>query len=224
MTELSFCKGCLAGKMCRKPFPAVGDIRSMQRLQLVHSDVCGPMHMPSIGGAKYFVTFIDNYTRCCAVHFMRHKSEVLEKFIEFEASVTNGVGKAIGTLRMDNGSKYLSTELRNYLKEEGIRHELTVPHSPQQNGMNQTLVESARSMISHVGNHLHTTMLKENETPYERWYGRRADVGHLHVFGCMAYAHVPDSERRKLDKKSKKMRFVGYSLTSKGYRLFDGTN
>ena len=185
MTELSFCKGCLAGKMCRKPFPAVGDIRSMQRLQLVHSDVCGPMHMPSIGGAKYFVTFIDNYTRCCAAHFMRHKSEVLEKFIEFEASITNSVGKAIGTLRMDNGSKYLSTELQNYLKEKGIRHELTVPHSPQQNGMNQTLVESARSMIAHVAlsdtfwaeavctaayvrNHLHTTVLKENETPYER--------------------------------------------------------
>lgn len=49
-------------------------------------------------------------------------------------------------------------------------------------------------------------------------------MGHLRVFGCMAYAHVPDSERQKLDKKSKKMRFVGYSLTSKGYHLFDGTN
>ena len=43
-TELSFCEGCLAGKMCRKPFPAVGEIRSMRKLQLVHSDVCGPMH------------------------------------------------------------------------------------------------------------------------------------------------------------------------------------
>ena len=188
MTELSFCKGCLAGKMCRKP-------SSTNRLQLVHSDVCSPMHMPLIGGAKYFVTFIDNYTRCCAVHFKRHKSEALEKFIEFEASVTNGVGKAIGTLRMDNGSKYLSTELQNYLKEKGIRNELTVAHSPQQNGMNQTLVESARSMIAHmalsdtfwaeavctaayVTNHPHTMVLKENETPYERWYGRKADVGH----------------------------------------------
>ena len=120
MTELSFCEGCLVGKMCRKPFPAVGEIRSTRRLQLVHGDVCGPMHTPSIGGAKYFVTFIDDYTRCCAVHLMRHKSGVLEKFIEFEASVTNGVGKAIGTLRTDNGGEYLSTELKNYLKEKGI--------------------------------------------------------------------------------------------------------
>ncbi|XP_068691139.1 uncharacterized protein [Montipora foliosa] len=73
ITELSFCEGCLAGKMCRKPFPIVGGIRSMRKLQLVHSDVCGPMQTQAIGGAKYFVTFIDDYTRCCAVHFMKHK-------------------------------------------------------------------------------------------------------------------------------------------------------
>ena len=82
MTELS-CEGCLAVKMCRKPFPAVGEIQSTRRLQLVHSDLCGPMHTPSIGGAKYFVTFIDDYTRCCAVYFMKHKLEVFDKFIEF---------------------------------------------------------------------------------------------------------------------------------------------
>ena len=66
--------------------------------------------------------------------------------------------------------------------------------------------------------------LKGNETPYERWYEKKPDLSHLRVFGCAANAHVPDGERRKLDKKSKKMRFVGYSLTSKGYRLFDETS
>ena len=79
ITELSFCEGCLAGKMCRKPFPAVGEIHSTRRLQLVHSEVCGPMRTPSIGAAKYFVTFIDDYTRCCAIHFMKHKSEVFRE-------------------------------------------------------------------------------------------------------------------------------------------------
>ena len=59
MTELSFCEGCLAGKMCRKRVPAVGEIRLMRKIQLVHSDVCGVMHTHSIGEAKYFVTFID---------------------------------------------------------------------------------------------------------------------------------------------------------------------
>ena len=233
ITELSFCEGCLAGKMSRKPFPTVGEIQSKHKLQLVHSDVCGPMQTQSIGGAKYFVTFIDDYTCCCTVYFMKHKSEVLDKFKEFEVTTTNDAGRAIGTLRTDNGGEYLSSAFQNYLKEKGIRHELTVPHSPQQNGvserMNQTLVESACSMIAHAGllnifwveaisaaayvrNRLPTMVLKERETPYERWYGRKPDVSHFRVFGCMAYTHVPDCKRRKLDTNSKKMHFVGYSL------------
>ena len=132
-------------------------------------------------------------------------------------------------MRTDIGGEYLSTKLQNYLKEKGIRHELTVPHSPQQNGvaerMNWTLVESARSMIAHAAlSDVFWAEALKNETLYDWWYGKKPDVGHLRVFGCMAYAHEPDSERRKLDKKSRKMRFVGYSLTSKGYRLFDEKN
>ena len=84
--ELSFCEGCVEGKMQRKPFKPVGEIRSTRRLQCVHSDVCGSMPTESIGGAKYFVTFIDNYWQCCGVYFMQHKSEVLDKFKVFEAA------------------------------------------------------------------------------------------------------------------------------------------
>jgi len=126
---------------------------------------------------------------------------------------------------------------------KGILHELTVAHSPEQNGvaerMNRTLVESARAMLSHAGlrnnlwaeaintaaylrNRIPTAAVKEMTTPYERWYGRKPSISHLRVFGCVAYAHIPDVERRKLDKKARKLRFVGYSMTSKGYRLFDG--
>ena len=64
--------------MHQKPFKSVGDIRSTRQLQLVHSDVCGPMQTRSIGGQNYFVTFIDDYSRCCAVYFLKQKSEVFE--------------------------------------------------------------------------------------------------------------------------------------------------
>ena len=239
---LSFCEGCVEGKMHRAPFKPVGEIRSTRRLQLVHSDVCGPMQTESLGGRKYFVTFIDDYSRCCDVYFLKSKSEVFGKFKEFEASVTNESDRSIGTLRTDNGGEYLSGEFKEYLKSKGIRHELTVPHSPQQNGvaerMNRTLIESARTMIAHAGlpnsywaeavataayvrNRMPTTAIKNDQTPYERWYGRKPNVSHLRVFGCVAYAHVPDSERQKLDKKAVKLRFVGYAKMSKGYRLLD---
>ena len=241
-TKLSFCEGCVAGKLKRAPFKPVGEIRSKRKLQLVHSDVCGPMPTDSIGGNKYFVTFIDDYSRCCAVYFLKSKSEVPEKFKEFEARVFRDCGEHVGTLRSDNGGEYLSTEFRQYLQSTGIHHELTVPHSPQQNGvaerMNRTLMESARSMINHAGlpdkywaeavecaayirNRLPTSALTERKTPFEMWSGRKPNLSHLKVFGCMAYAHIPDSQRNKLDKKAVKLQFVGYAIQSKGYRLLD---
>ena len=189
---LSFCEGCVEGKMHRAPFKPVGEIRSTRRLQLVHSDVCGPMQTESLGGRKYFATFIDDYSRCCNVYFLKHKSEVSEKFKEFE------------TLRTDNGGEYLSGEFKEYLKSRGIRYELTVPYSPQQNGvaerMNRTLMESARAMIAHAGlpnsywgeavataayvrNRMPTTAIKNNQTPYERWYGRK-------LWGLMLLLHT----------------------------------
>ena len=238
--KLSFCEACAEGKAHRAPFKPVGEIQSTRRLELVHSDVAGPMKTESFGGAKYFVTFIDDYSRCVTVYPMKHKSEVLEKFKEWEAAVTNQADCKIKTLRTDNGGEYTSTEFEDFLKEKGIRHETTVPHSPQQNGvaerMNRTLQEAALSMILHAGlskafwaeavcnaayvrNRVITTAT--TVTPYERWYGKKPDVSHLRVFGCTVYAHVPDASRQKLDQKAVKMRFVGYSLTQKGYRLYD---
>lgn len=112
------------------------------------------MSTESIGGKRYFITFIDDFSRCCRVYFIRQKSEAFEKFKEFELTVTNESGCNIGTLRSDNEGEYVSNEFEEYLKSKGIRHELTVPHSPQQNGvaerMNRTLMESARSMIAHA--------------------------------------------------------------------------
>ena len=186
--KLSFCERCIAGKMKRKPFKSVGEIISKRRLQLVHSDVCGPMPTESIGRNKYFVTFIDDYYRYCVIYVIKSKSEVPEKFKEFEARVHNVCGLQIGTLRSDNGGEYLSKEFRAYLKSKGIHHELTVPYSPEQNGvaerMNRTLMEMARSMMAHAGlldrywaeavdaaayirNRTTTSSIKGCKTPYE---------------------------------------------------------
>ncbi len=117
----------------------------------------------------------------------------------------------------------------------------TIAYTPQQNGiaerMNRTLMESARSMMSlvHVPNQFwaeavataaylrnrsSTTALEEGKTPYEKWGGCKPNLEHLRVFSCVAYAHIPDCNRRKLDEKAEKLRFVGYSKNPKGYRLY----
>ena len=159
---------------------------------------------------------------------------MLEKFREFEVAIASSEER-IRKLRTDNGGEYVSKEFEAYLKSKRIFHEVSVPHSPEQNGvaerMNHTSMESARSMLSYwaeavataayIRNRMPTAGFKEEQTPYERWYGKRPNVSHLKVFGCMAFAHIPDAHRQKLDKKSEKLQFVGYSIQSKGYRLFD---
>lgn len=69
-----FCEACVEGKLSRKPYKSVGEIRTKPKLQLVHSDVCGPFQTESLGGKKYFATFIDDYSRCCKVYFIREKN------------------------------------------------------------------------------------------------------------------------------------------------------
>ncbi len=112
------------------------------------------MSVESISRQKYFIMFINDYSRTCAVYFLRQKSEVFDKFKEFEAMVTNDVGNKIGILRSDNGGEYISGEFDSYLKSKGIHHELTILHTPQQNRvaerMNRTLMECARSMMAHA--------------------------------------------------------------------------
>ena len=208
--QLSFCEDCVEGKMHCQPFKSVGEShRSSRKLQLVHSDVCGPMD-ESIGGKCYFVSFIDDFSQCCAMYFMNSKSEVFEKYRGFVAIATNESGQRIGTLKTDNGSEYLFKEFQTYLKSKGIKHQLSIPHTPEQNGvaerMNTTIVESARAMMSHanlpssfwaeavatavyVRNRSESSALRENMTPFERWYGRKPDVSHFRVFGCRAYTH-----------------------------------
>jgi len=82
------CDICLRGKMTRAPFIKKNK-QEIQILKIVHSDVCSPMRVESHGRAKYFVTFIDDRSKWCEVHFLRAKSEVIDAFKEYKALVEN---------------------------------------------------------------------------------------------------------------------------------------
>ena len=91
-------------------------IKITRKLQIVHGNVCGPMPVQSFTGKLYFVPFIDDYTRCVKVYFIRKKSKVLAKLKEFEAAATTEAGCSFGTLLTDNGGEYMSHEFEAYLK------------------------------------------------------------------------------------------------------------
>ena len=120
-------------------------------LELVHSDVCGPLKVKSYGGASYFVTFIDDYSRKLWVYALKTKDHVLEKFKEYHALVERQSGKKLKCIRSDNGGEYCGP-FDAYCRQHGIRHEKTPPKTPQLNGlverMNRTLMERVRCMLS----------------------------------------------------------------------------
>ena len=238
--KIKFCEACVHGKMHRLPHTALKDIKSKERLQLVHTDVCGPMRTQSFGGSSYFITFTDDHSCYCKTYFLRKKSEALEKFKEFKVAVEKETGMTIKALRADRGGEYMSEEFKQFLKECGIRTEPTGAYSPQQNGvserLNRTLVEAARSVISHAGlskaywaeavataTYLHNRMvssaIKSGITPYQLWYGKKPNLKHLLVFGCTVYSLIPDGERKKLDEKAQKLRFIGYTETAGNYKV-----
>ena len=152
------CEACVLGKMKKIPFQKQTVHRTTELLELVHSDVCGPMNVDSLGGSRYMVTFSDDFSRYTFVYLLRSKDEVLTKFREFVNLVENQTGHKvktlnlrIKTLRTDNGGEYISKAFAAFCAERGIAHEFTNPHCPEQNGvaerMNRTIVESARSML-----------------------------------------------------------------------------
>ena len=172
---------------------------------------------------------------------MKYKSESFEKFKEFKNEVEKQTGKSIKILRSDRGGEYLSTEFRDFLKENGIISQLTPPFTPQHNGVserrNRTLLDMVRSMMTFTdlsiyswGYALQTTVHILNrapsksvqKTPYEVWYGKPPSLNYLKVWGCPAYVKIIKTD--KLDVRSEKGRFIGYPKESLGYYFYFPTD
>ena len=138
--------------MTKRPFSTKSQ-RSKEPLQLVHSDICGPLSVQARGGHEYFVTFIDDYSRYSYVYLMHKKSETFGKFKEFMAEAKKQLGKSLKTLRSDQGGEYLDTEFKDHFLEHGILSQVTAPGTPQQNGVaerrNRTLIDMVRLMMSY---------------------------------------------------------------------------
>ncbi|XP_062541494.1 uncharacterized protein LOC134209531 [Armigeres subalbatus] len=148
--KMSTCVPCVEGKHQRSPFKSSGS-KAREVLEVIHSDVCGAMEKPSLGGNKYFVTFIDDASRMTFVYFLKSKKDVFEAFKEFKTYSETQTGRKLKCLRTDNGGEYVGKHVVEFLKTHGIRHETTVPHNPEQNGlaerMNRTIQERARCLL-----------------------------------------------------------------------------
>uniref|UniRef100_A0A2N9F7V6 Integrase catalytic domain-containing protein n=1 Tax=Fagus sylvatica TaxID=28930 RepID=A0A2N9F7V6_FAGSY len=235
--DLPICEPCLAGKACRKPFGKA--VRATQPLELIHSDICGPMNVKARHGASYFLTFIDDYTRYGYVQLIAHRYEALDCFKRFVAEVENQHEKSLKALRTDRGREYLSDQFKDLCEEKGIRRQLTIPNTPQQNGVaerrNRTLLDMVRSMmaqanlpISFWGDALLTAAYILNRvpsqsvssTPYELWKGEKPNLEHLRPWGSAGFVHSTAHKYGKLGPRARKHIFIRYSDSSKGYVMY----
>jgi hypothetical protein len=144
------CSGCALGKYTKTSFSS-SEHRAAGVLDLVHSNVCGPMSQMSLSGHEYCVSFIDDYSRKTWIYFLKAKGEVFDRFQEFKALVENQTVKKIKVLRSDNGGEYASNKFEDFCTQHGIHRQFTVPYNPQQNGVaerkNRAIIGAARAML-----------------------------------------------------------------------------
>jgi len=211
MTGKRDCESCINCKLVWKPFTPTTS-RTTEPLQLVHSDICGPLET-AIRGGRYMLLFIDNATRHTYEYILKYKSEALEKFKEWKDLREEESGKQVKRFRTDGGGEYTSKKLAEYLKSEGILKETTTPYTPQSDGVvelaNCMIMECVRCMLDDAGlskkywefavlvavylKNCTPTRSVVGKTPYEAWHGSggKPSLKHLHVFGCFAFVQVP---------------------------------
>lgn len=139
-TNLGTCIDCIKGKQTNKTDK--GAKRSSRILEIIHTDICGPFPTPCLIGQKYFISFIDDYSRFIYLYLLFEKSEAIDEFETFKLEVDKQKDKKKKIVRSDRGGEYYGryTEkgqapgpFAKFLQEEGIVHQYTMPSTPQQN-------------------------------------------------------------------------------------------
>jgi transposase InsO family protein len=145
------CSACQAGKKVGSHHAHKNIMTTGMPLELLHMDLFGPIAYISIGGSKYCLVIVDDYSRFTWVFFLQEKSQTQDTLKGFLRRTQNEFGFRIKKIRSDNGMKFKNSQIEGFLEEEGIKHEFSSPYTPQQNGVverkNRTLLDMARTML-----------------------------------------------------------------------------
>lgn len=233
--HLETCVDCWAGKKhsCISKFFPI----QKNSTPGVHTDLCC-MKDRTLGGALYFVTFIDDFSREVWCFALKSKDHVLEVFKHLHAKVERKIGKKLKCICSEYGGEYKGL-FEQYCTAHGIRLEKSVPKTPQHNGLaertNRTICGRIKCMLSHSklpnsfggeamrsaidSINLSPSAPLDGDVPIIVWTGKYISYKHLRVFGCTTFVHIPKDERSELDDKSKMCIFLGYGHEEFGYRL-----
>ena len=170
------CSACQASKQVANTHPTKAYISTTRVLELLHMDLFGPTTYKSLGGNLYCLVIVDDYSRYTWAFFLHDKTKVASCFKKFAKRAQNEFEVKLKKIRSDNRKQFDNTNIEAYCDEVGIKHEVSVTYTPQQNGVverkNRTLITLAR------------TMLDEYNTPEALW----AEVSTPHVMHPTAYS------------------------------------
>jgi len=235
------CDACQMGKQTKSSFKSKNVISTTRPLQLLHMDLFGPSRIASFGGNYYAFVIVDDFSRFTWVLMIKHKDDALKSFISFAKRVQNEKGFFISKIRSDHGGEFDNDAFKAYCEENGFSHNFSSPRTPQQNGVverkNRTLQEFARSMLHEYGLPkyfwaeavntacyvLNRVLIRPSldKTPYELWHDKIPNIGYFKVFGCKCFILNNKEKLGKFDSKTDVGIFLGYSSTSKAYRVFN---
>jgi hypothetical protein len=240
------CDVCEVAKHTHTSFKREAKRSPKKPFEMVHADLVGRMEVESVGGHHYALGLTDECTKVRKVYFMKDKSEVPQVFEQFIGSVavTTDLGTKVKVLGLhsDGGGEFISGALHQLCEKNGILQRWSAPYTSPQNGIAErswrTILDAARAQV--IGANLPKMMWAEamnnavyvlnrlpsaslgGDTPFHRLYGKHADLSHLRTFGCRAYAHVYDKDRKKLDPKAWRGIMVGHDPQNPAaYRIFD---
>ena len=228
------CKTCTAGKMnqMRNRNP---DRRAKAPLDLVHSDLAGPINPVGKDGFSYALSFVDDFSGVIMIYFLKNKSNTVEATQQFLADMAP-LGQ-VKCIRSDNGGEFTSHRFKSLLRENKIKHETCAPYSPHQNGTAErawfSLFNMARCLLldaklpkmlwtyavmasAYIRNRCFNDRL--GKTPYEAMTGLRPNLSNMHVFGAVCYAYIQNP--KKLEPRSREGIFVGYDKNSPAYLVY----
>ena len=229
MQSIPHCEPCKVAKSTRSQRPSASEESkaATKPLELVHCDLLGPIRYPSHNNSRYFIPMYDDCTGASLVRFLKSKKEsptaIKEMILEFEkAHGCNVKNLVVKRLRTDNAKEFLCSNMKKWLAEKGIVHELSAPYSLESNGkterLNRTLMDAARSSMAaakhipkiqklwaefvnaanYLRNRMYTTAPNDpDKTPFEDIFSKKPDMRYLRKLGSKAYVHIPKPKQGK---------------------------
>nr|KYP33754.1 Retrovirus-related Pol polyprotein from transposon TNT 1-94 [Cajanus cajan] len=236
------CDACQKGKQVKVSFKPKNIVTTTRPLELLHMDLFGPSRTMSFGGSYYGLVLVDDFSRYTWTLFLANKSDTFGVFRKFAKLIQNKKNLKIVSIRSDHGKEFENKDFDLFCEENGIEHNFSAPRTPQQNGVverkNRSLEELARTMLNDsklpkyfwaeavntacytMNRALIRPILKK--TPYELFNGRKPNISHLHIFGCKCFVLNNGKDNLgKFDAKSDEGIFLGYSLNSKSFRIYN---